>query len=65
MPPKPDVWFHTPPVCSPVIISSKCIAEAVEEHTLMTPSSPAFDSGLIFMVAKLVTLEQGAVPGKV
>ena len=42
VPPKPDVCAQTPPDCSPVIKSVKCIADEAVSQITKLPSVPAY-----------------------
>ena len=62
VPPVPVVLVQLPPDCSPVIKVNKLIGVELESQIFMLPSVPAFGCVLMFKVAKLESLTQGATP---
>ena len=61
-PPIPPVRDQTPPDCSPVIKVFKFINATLLSQIVAEPSNPASGSALIFTVAILLELTQGATP---
>ena len=62
IPPVPVFLIHVPPLFSPVIKPNKSIGVALKTQITTPPSVPALTPGIIFTVAKLSSLLQGATP---
>ena len=62
IPPVPVFLIHVPPFVSPVIKLNKSIGVGLKAQITIPPSVPALTFGIIFIVAKLSSLLQGATP---